>query len=168
MYLYQQAYATWLWSMHSDPPHWLQGTWQLRLVTRGTGMAGWGEQARQADKRGTSHITRKPVFGMCNQGRFKLVCAVTETRWRLEISDIETKGIILSRQRTAKVLIRLRLCAAWSMPLLFAYGINRFSHGSYDTTVNPLYNVCVGPQWFMTLKWICRCNDFKLFRSQDE
>ena len=36
------------------------------------------------------------------------------------------------------------------------------------STVNPLYNVGVGPQWFMTLKWICRCNDFLLFRPQDE
>ena len=35
-------------------------------------------------------------------------------------------------------------------------------------TVNPLYNVGVGPQWFVTLKWICHCNDSKLFRSQDE
>ena len=37
-------------------------------------------------------------------------------------------GIILSRQRTTKALIRLRGCAGWSAPLLFAYGINRFSH----------------------------------------
>ena len=42
----------------------------------------------------------------------------------LEISDIETRGIILSRQRTTKALI----CAGWSAPLLFAYGKNRFSH----------------------------------------
>ena len=35
-------------------------------------------------------------------------------------------------------------------------------------TVNSLYNVGVGPQWFMTLKWICRCNDFLLFRPRDE
>ena len=35
-------------------------------------------------------------------------------------------------------------------------------------TVNPLYNVDVGPQWFMTLKWICRCNDFLLFRPRDD
>ena len=35
-------------------------------------------------------------------------------------------------------------------------------------TVNPLYNGSVGPQWFMTLKWICRCNDFLLFRLRDE
>ena len=31
-------------------------------------------------------------------------------------------------QRTTKALIRLRGCAGWSVPLLFAYGINRFSH----------------------------------------
>ena len=37
-----------------------------------------------------------------------------------------------------------------------------------DTTVNPLYNVGVGPRWFMTLKWICRCNDFMFFCPQDE
>ena len=34
--------------------------------------------------------------------------------------------------------------------------------------VNPLYNVGVGPQCFLTLKWICRCNDFELFRPQNE
>ena len=34
-------------------------------------------------------------------------------------------GIILSRQRTTKTLIRLRECAGWSAAFLFAYGINR-------------------------------------------
>ena len=34
---------------------------------------------------------------------------------------------MLSRQRTTKALIRLRGCAGWSAPLLFAYDINRFS-----------------------------------------
>ena len=33
---------------------------------------------------------------------------------------------MLSRQRTTKVLIRLRRYAGWSAPLLFSYGINRF------------------------------------------
>ena len=37
-----------------------------------------------------------------------------------------------------------------------------------DSTVNPLYNIGVGAQWFMTLKLICRCNDFLLFRPRDE
>ena len=71
---------------------------------------------------------RKPVFGVCNQVRHKLACSATETTYSLEISAIVRRDIILSRQRTTKVLIRLRGCAGWSAPLLFAYGINRFSH----------------------------------------
>ena len=39
--------------------------------------------------------------------------------------DIETRGIILSKQRITKVLIRLR---SMILLLLFAYGKNRFSH----------------------------------------
>ena len=46
----------------------------------------------------------------------------------LEISAKASRGIILSRWRTTKVLIRLCICTGWSAPLLFAYGINRFSH----------------------------------------
>ena len=38
------------------------------------------------------------------------------------------RGFILPRQWTTKALIRLRRWARWSAPLLFAYGINRFSH----------------------------------------
>ena len=45
-----------------------------------------------------SLVTRKPVFWFCDQ---------VEARQRLEISGIETRGIILSRQRTKKALIRL-------------------------------------------------------------
>ena len=41
----------------------------------------------------------------------------------LEISAIESRDIILSKQRTTKALIRLRGCAGWSAPLLFAYDI---------------------------------------------
>ena len=44
------------------------------------------------------------------------------------ILDIETRGIMLPRQRTTKALIRLRECAGCCAPLLFAYGTNRFSH----------------------------------------
>ena len=75
-----------------------------------------------------SPITRKPVFGVFNQVRQKPACAATEARSRLEISDIETRSIILSKQRTTKALIRMRRGAGWSAPLLFKYGKNRFSH----------------------------------------
>ena len=38
----------------------------------------------------------------------------------LKFHNIETRDIIVSRQRTTKVLIRLHGCAGWSAPLLFA------------------------------------------------
>ena len=68
----------------------------------------------------------KPVFGVCDQVRLKPVYSSIETRYSLGISAIASGGIILSKQRTTKVLIRLRGCACLSAPLLFAYGINRF------------------------------------------
>ena len=57
---------------------------------------------------------RKPVFGVCDQVRHKLACAAKEARQRLEISDIETRGIILTRQRTTKADAQtdLRLCCS--------------------------------------------------------
>ena len=69
------------------------------------------------------HHEKTCLWG-CNQLSLKIACSATETSWGLEISAIGSRGNILSRQRTTKVLIRLR----WSAPLLFAYGINRFSH----------------------------------------
>ena len=32
-----------------------------------------------------SHVTRKPVFGVCDQVRLKPACSATEASWRLEI-----------------------------------------------------------------------------------
>ena len=47
--------------------------------------------------------------------------------------SIASRGVILSRQQTTKVLIKLCGCAGWSVPLLFAYGIKQVVswHGSY-------------------------------------
>ena len=67
----------------------------------------------------------------CLQGlwqlRLKPACSADET------------AIIPSRQQTTKALIRLRGCSDWSAPLLFAYGINRFSHGSNALDFSYLY-----------------------------
>ena len=87
-----------------------------------------------------SLITKKPVFEVCDQVRHKQTCTATEARWRLEISDIETRGIILSRQWTTKVLIKLGRCAGWSVPLIFPYGINRFSHDMAHMFVHATYS----------------------------
>ena len=92
-----------------------------------------------------SHVTRKPVFGVSDQVWLKPACSTSEVIWSLEILDLARIDIILSRQRTIKALIRLRGCAGWSAPFLFAYCINRFSHDvahirimllqrSYDTS----------------------------------
>ena len=53
----------------------------------------------------------------------KPACPATEASYNLETLDIASIHIILSKQRTTKVLIRLRGCAGWSAPLLFVYGI---------------------------------------------
>ena len=74
-----------------------------------------------------SLVTRKPVFRGFDKVRLKPASAATEASYRLEISDIEIRGIILPRQWTTKALIKLRRCKGWSAPLLFAYGKNRFS-----------------------------------------
>ena len=75
-----------------------------------------------------SHGTRKSVLEVCDQLRLKPACSADETGQGLQILAITSRDIILSRQWTTKMLIRLRRCAGWSAPLLFTYGINRFSH----------------------------------------
>ena len=55
-----------------------------------------------------SHVTRKPVFGVCKQVRLKLACSADETSYGLDISAIRSRRMILFRQRTTKALIRLR------------------------------------------------------------
>ena len=46
--------------------------------------------------------TRKPVFRVSVQDRLKPACPATEAMERLEISNIENRGNILSRQRAKK------------------------------------------------------------------
>ena len=87
----------------------------------------WISLFDNAGRQNMSLVTRKPVFGICNQGRLKVACLIQKLA-RVENMDITIKGIVLSRQWTTKALIRLRGCAGWSVPFLLAYGINRFSH----------------------------------------
>ena len=42
-----------------------------------------------------SHITTKPAFRVSNQVQHKPGCKATEDCWRLEISDLEIRGIVL-------------------------------------------------------------------------
>ena len=70
-----------------------------------------------------SLVMRHVSSGVSNQVRLKLACSATKASMRLESLVTETRDITLSRQRTAKALIRLRGCAGWSAPLLSAYDI---------------------------------------------
>ena len=47
---------------------------------------------------------RKPVFGVCNQVRFKPACSTAEASKRIETMGIEIRGIIPSRERITKML----------------------------------------------------------------
>ena len=58
-----------------------------------------------------SLVTKKTVVGVTDQVRLKPGWAASEASKSLEILDIETRGIILSRKRTTKTLFRLRGCA---------------------------------------------------------
>ena len=48
---------------------------------------------RQSDM---SHVVRKPVFGVPDQVQHKPGCTTTEDGWRLEISYLGSRGIVLS------------------------------------------------------------------------
>ena len=84
---------------------------------------------RKTGNRTTASSWENVSSGVSDQARHKPACAATETSWSLEISAIESRDIILSKQRITKALIRLRECAGWSAPLLFAYDIRHISHG---------------------------------------
>ena len=43
-----------------------------------------------------SRVTRKPIFGISVQVQHKPGCIITEDGERLEISDLKSRGIVLS------------------------------------------------------------------------
>ena len=101
-----------------------------RLATRNQTLAVYAQRLGVTSQQShdLSHSMRKSVLGVCDQVSLKPACSATETSGSLEISDLASTGIVLSRKWTAKALIRMRRCAGWSVSLLFAHGINRFSH----------------------------------------
>ena len=58
--------------------------------------------------------------GFLTKARLKLVSQATKTSLKIEISLVASLDMVLSNKRITKVLIRLRGCAGWSAPLLFA------------------------------------------------
>ena len=99
--------------------------------------------------------------GVSYQARHKPVCAATEASCSLEILAIESRDILLSQQRTTKALIRLRGCAGWSAPLLFAYEIRYIfswpgSFGSCTFLQSFYFKFCMSRLMPKPTKWHVR------------
>ena len=62
----------------------------------------------------------KSVFGVSDKASFKPVSSATETSLNIQISLEASLRNILFKKRITKALIRLRRCAGWSAPELFA------------------------------------------------
>ena len=85
---------------------------------------------------------RKPVFWGSAKVRLKPVSSATDNSYEIEISLGASLDMVLSKKRTAKVLIRLRRCAGWSAPLLFCCSQlpeDRFSHITAHIIVDMFY-----------------------------
>ena len=65
-------------------------------------------------------IATKPVFGDSYKARLKPVSSATQASYKIEISPVASLQMILSKKRITNALIRLRGCAGWSVPVLFA------------------------------------------------
>ena len=61
----------------------------------------------------------KPVFGVFEKARLKPDSSATQTTLKFEISLVASLDMKLSKKGITKVLIRLRGCAGWSVPVLF-------------------------------------------------
>ena len=95
-------------------------------------------------------VARKPVFGVSDIASFKPVSTATETSYKTEIPLVASLNMVLSKTRITKALIRLRGCAGWSAPVLFAnprkqvfsrrgpYGISLLQETSFSSDVLPL------------------------------
>ena len=64
-----------------------------------------------------SLVLRKPVFGVSDQVRHKPGCTATEDCYLLEISDLGSRGIVLSVQRKQRRWSASRLPRSWSASL---------------------------------------------------
>ena len=82
----------------------------------------------------SSKVT-KPVFGVSNQVRHKPGCTTTEDGYRLESSDLESRGIVLSTAKT-KALISFVATAKLICVFVFAYAKSRFSHDAAHIIFN--------------------------------
>ena len=74
-------------------------------------------------------VVRKPVFGVSDLVRHKPGCTATEDGYRLEVSDVGSRGIVYSIHiAKTKALISCAVTAQLICVFVFAYAKSRFSH----------------------------------------
>ena len=84
------------------------------------GSAGQGFKIQQILRVNIGLVARKSVFGVSPKASFKPVSSATEISWKIEISTVASLHTMPFKKRITKALIRLRGCAGWSAPVLFA------------------------------------------------
>ena len=87
------------------------------------------------------------------QARLKPACSTTETSWTLESLDLARIYFILSKQRTTKVLIRLRGCTfvvctwhkqvfSWCGSINTRHGSQKFQPSNFHSILLQCRNFC--------------------------
>ena len=82
-------------------------------------------------KNKTAYETRhekRPVFGVCNQLRLKLMGLARGLKFRLQPLEVLYYPGSEQQKRWSDCADAQADRSVWSAPLLFTYGINRFSH----------------------------------------
>ena len=83
----------------------------------------------------TSRAKRKPVIGVCHKVSHKSVCTATKDGQRLEISDLESRGLYYLCRKIKDPDQLRSCCAAESASLFFAYAKRRLSHDVANMTL---------------------------------
>ena len=91
---------------------------------------------KEAVKNKMSLVVRKPVFGVSDQVQHKPGCPAIEDDYRLEISDLGSRGIFTIRAAKTNALISFAVIAKLICAFVFAYAKSRFSHNEAKISWN--------------------------------
>ena len=94
---------------------------------------------------------RKPALGVSDLVGQKPVCTTTEDIKRLETSDLESRGIVISVYRKTKALISCVVTAQLICVFVFTYAKSRFSHTRLICKVQIRGNFCM--EMFLNMKF---------------
>ena len=103
---------------------------------------------------------RKPVFQCFNQVQHKPGCTLTEDGQRLEILDLDRRGIVLDMKQNQRCWSAAHLLCSWSATLFLHMQKAGFlmMQVNYDASYQISYSLCDNGQnvkvWPFSVKWI--------------